>query len=73
MTATSKPIEDDVAFRHSLNRMMATTTGGQKVDFWFCATLGFRKIDRKCTITHEHSSVPFYMDGSFKPAIDVKP
>ena len=42
-------------------------------DLWFRATLGFRKIDRKWTITHEHSSVPFYMDGSFKAAIDLKP
>jgi ketosteroid isomerase-like protein len=42
-------------------------------DLWFRATLGFRKIDGKWTITHEHSSVPFYMDGSFKAAIDLKP
>ena len=43
------------------------------MDLWFRATLGFRKIDGKCAITHEHSSVPFYMDGSFKAAIDLKP
>jgi ketosteroid isomerase-like protein len=53
--------------------LMATTTDGQNVDLWFRATLGFRKIDGKWTITHEHSSVPFYMDGSFKAAIDLKP
>ena len=45
----------------------------QQVDLWFRETLGFRKIDGKWTITHEHSSVPFYMDGSFKAAIDLKP
>ena len=50
-----------------------TTTEGMKVDLWFRETLGFRKIDGKWTITHEHSSVPFYMDGSFKAAIDLKP
>jgi uncharacterized protein (TIGR02246 family) len=64
---------DDVAFCHSLNRMMATTKGGEKVDLWFRETLGFRKIDGKWTITHEHSSVPFYMDGSYKAAINLKP
>ena len=64
---------DDVAFSHSLNRMMTTTTGGAKVDLWFRATLDFRKIDGKWTISIEHSSVPFYMDGSFKAAIDLKP
>ena len=47
---------------------------GRKVDLWFRETLvGFRKIDGRWKITHEHSSVPFYMDGSFKAAIDLKP
>jgi ketosteroid isomerase-like protein len=35
--------------------------------------LGFRKIDGKWAIAHEHSSVPFYMDGSYKAAVDLKP
>jgi ketosteroid isomerase-like protein len=65
-------IGDDVAFCHSLNRMRATTTGEEKVDLWFRESLGFRKIDGKWAITHEHSSVPFYMDGSYK-AVDLKP
>ncbi len=64
---------NDVGFCHSLNRMMATTTKGEKVDLWFRDTLGFRKIDGQWKITHEHSSVPFYMDGSFKAAVDLKP
>jgi ketosteroid isomerase-like protein len=63
---------DDTAFCHSLNRMTARTNGS-KVDLWFRETLGFRKIDGKWTITHEHSSVPFYMDGSYKAAVDLKP
>jgi hypothetical protein len=52
---------------------MATTAQGEKVDLWFRATLGFRKIDGRWKITNEHSSVPFYMDGSFKAAVDLKP
>ena len=64
---------NDVGFCHSLNRMMATTTKGEKVDLWFRETLGFRKIDGQWKITHEHSSVPFYMDGRFKAAVDLKP
>jgi ketosteroid isomerase-like protein len=63
----------DVAFCHSLNRMVATTITGEKVDLWFRETLGFRKIGDKWRITHEHSSVPFYMDGSLKAAVDLKP
>jgi uncharacterized protein (TIGR02246 family) len=64
---------DDVAFCHSLNQMRATTTDGSKVDLWFRQTLGFHKIDGQWKITHEHSSVPFYMDGSYKAAVDLKP
>jgi ketosteroid isomerase-like protein len=64
---------DDVAFCHSLNRMRARTTNGSKVDLWFRQTLGFCKIDGRWRITHEHSSVPFYMDGSYKAAVDLKP
>ena len=64
---------DDVAFCHSLNRMMATTTKGSKVDLWFRQTLCFRKIDGRWRITHEHSSVPFHMDGSYKAAVDLNP
>jgi SnoaL-like domain len=36
-------------------------------------TLSFRKIDGEWKIAHEHASVPFYMDGSFRAAIDLKP
>ena len=61
-----------VGFCHSLGRMIATTTTGPKIDIWFRHTLCFRKIDGRWKITHEHSSVPFYMDGSHKAAVDLK-
>jgi PhnB protein len=37
------------------------------------ATVGLRKIDGKWSIVHEHLSVPFYMDGSYRAAVDLKP
>jgi hypothetical protein len=37
------------------------------------ATIGFAKISGTWKATHEHVSVPFYMDGSNKAAIDLKP
>lgn len=64
---------NDVAFSHSLNRMSGTRTEGEKMDMWFRHTLCFRKIDGKWKITHEHESVPFYMDGSYRAAVDLKP
>jgi ketosteroid isomerase-like protein len=36
-------------------------------------TVCFRKIAGKWKVVHEHVSVPFYMDGSFKAAVDLKP
>jgi ketosteroid isomerase-like protein len=32
-----------------------------------------RKINGKWLITHEHVSVPFYMDGSSRAAVDLTP
>ncbi|MGH8645534.1 MAG: YybH family protein [Gammaproteobacteria bacterium] len=66
-------VGDDVAFCHSLNRISGTKTDGEKSDIWFRHTLGFRKIGGEWKITHEHESVPFYMDGSYKAAVDLKP
>jgi PhnB protein len=64
---------DDVAFAHSLNRLSGTMTDGQKSEVWFRHTLGFRKVGGAWKIAHEHESVPFYMDGSFKAAVDLEP
>ena len=61
-----------VAFCHCLNRMSGTQTMG-KTDVWFRRTMGFRKIDGRWKIVHSHESVPFYMDGSDKAAVDLKP
>jgi|SRR5215469_416402 len=69
----SVTVGDDVAFSHSLNRMSGMQTDGEKSDIWFRHTLGFRKIRGVWKITHEHESVPFYMDGSYKAAVDLKP
>lgn len=64
---------EDTAFCHSLTRLRGTKRDGTKHDIWFRHTLGFRKIDGAWKITHEHESVPFYMDGSYRAAIDLEP
>ncbi len=40
---------------------------------WVRATVCFRKIERAWKVVHEHSSAPFYMDGSLKAAVDLEP
>jgi PhnB protein len=64
---------EDVAFCHSLNRLSGTKTDGEKADVWFRQTLCFRKIRGDWRIAHQHESVPFYMDGSYRAAVDLKP
>lgn len=64
----------DVAFCHSLNRMSAVPVGmAEAFELWFRATLGLRKVDGAWRVTHEHQSTPFYMDGSLRAAVDLKP
>lgn len=80
----SVTVGEDVAFCHGLNRLSATPRGvvrgpdgleyeGERFDLWFRITVGLRKIDGRWQITHEHTSTPFYMDGSFKAATDLRP
>ncbi len=63
---------DDVGFAHSLNRVRATTTGGGKLDMWWRATVGYRKVDGAWTVTHQHASVPFD-PASGQASLDLRP
>jgi ketosteroid isomerase-like protein len=63
----------DVAYCTSVDRMTGTKTDGVRVDLWFRSTLGLRQVDGRWLIAHEHESVPFYMDGSYRASIDLLP
>jgi PhnB protein len=63
----------DVAYCHGLSRLTGSRTDGGDTDVWFRETFCLRKIDGQWIITHMHQSVPFYTDGSFKAAVDLKP
>jgi PhnB protein len=64
---------DDIAFSRSFNRITGKRTDGEDTDVWVRATVCYRRIQGRWIITHEHVSVPFYMDGSFRAAVDLKP
>lgn len=66
-------VGDDIAWSTALNRMRGTKTDGETVDMWFRTTLGFRRTGGGWRIAHDHSSVPFYMDGSYRAATDLTP
>jgi PhnB protein len=63
----------DLAVATSLDRITDARTNGQKTDVWVRATVVYRKAGGRWVITHEHRSVPFYMDGSVKAVVDLKP
>jgi ketosteroid isomerase-like protein len=63
----------EVAFCHSLNHISGQRVAGERTDIWIRETLGLCKINGRWLITHEHESVPFYMDGSNRAAVDLRP
>lgn len=63
---------DDVAFAYGLSHVSATKAGGGQLDMWWRTTVGFRKLDGKWAVTHEHNSVPFDVKSG-KASLDLKP
>jgi uncharacterized protein (TIGR02246 family) len=63
----------DLAYTAALNRMAGTKRDGEAVDLWFRTTMVFARPDGRWRIVHDHSSVPFHMDGSFRAALDLEP
>ena len=66
-------ISGDIAFAHGLSRMSGTKRDGERPDLWSRITFCFRKVNGEWKIAHMHDSVPFYMDGSTRAAIDLNP
>ena len=62
----------DAAFCHGLHRVAGTTRTGQAIDMWWRATQGFRRIDGRWLLVHEHSSIPFDMKTG-KVSLDLRP
>jgi ketosteroid isomerase-like protein len=67
-------ISGDFAFCHGFSRMTGTPkAAGRQVSFWMRATVCLLRDRGVWRIVHEHTSVPFYMDGSLRPAFDLEP
>ncbi|MDP2010216.1 MAG: nuclear transport factor 2 family protein [Phenylobacterium sp.] len=67
-------LSGDLAVCHGLQMIRATTLqGGDHAEWWQRSTICLRRLDGVWKIIHEHSSVPFHMDGSFRAAIDLQP
>jgi ketosteroid isomerase-like protein len=66
-------VSHTLAVARSLDHMTGRKTDGENVDVWTRSTVVLRKEEGAWKVMHVHSSVPFYMDGSLKAAVDLKP
>jgi ketosteroid isomerase-like protein len=67
-------VSGETAFCHGYMRMAGNKIGvDHPVSFWMRETLCLERIRNRWTIVHEHTSVPFYMDDTLRPAFDLKP
>lgn len=64
---------DTVAFCTGFVRIGGTKMDGEKTQVWARQTVGLQKLGGAWKIVHDHVSVPFYMDGSLRAAVDLKP
>jgi ketosteroid isomerase-like protein len=66
-------VDGDLGLCHGLQYVRARTPQGEGAAWWSRVTLAFARMADAWRITHEHNSVPFYMDGSYRAAIDLDP
>jgi PhnB protein len=67
-------VSGDFAFCHGYVQMSGSPkAAGRQVSFWMRSTVCLHRAASGWKIVHEHTSVPFYMDGSLRPAFDLKP
>jgi ketosteroid isomerase-like protein len=66
-------ISGDIAYAQGYTRMSGTKVSGQALSFWLRDTICLNRVNGAWRIAHLHSSVPFYMDGSLRPAFDLQP
>jgi len=66
-------VSGDLGVWYGHIRVEATTKGGEQAVWWERGTIVFCRTAEGWKIAQEHMSVPFYMDGSLRAAIDLTP
>jgi ketosteroid isomerase-like protein len=65
-------IDGGLALCHGLVHT-ATSRGGEPAAWWARMTTALARTDDAWLVIHDHVSVPFYMDGSDRAALDLEP
>ena len=63
---------DHVAFAYSLNKMYDPPPEG-RFELWHRATYCLVRSGGRWLLAHDHTSVPFHMDGTYAAATDLQP
>ena len=64
-------VQGDLAVGHGFAHISTRTKSGEEAAWWMRLTVCLTRQNGQWKITHEHTSVPFYMDGSYRAAIDL--
>jgi ketosteroid isomerase-like protein len=67
-------VSGDIAFCYGYMRLAGNKKGvDYPISFWMRETLCLQRDGEGWRLVHEHASVPFYMDGTNRPAFDLQP
>jgi uncharacterized protein (TIGR02246 family) len=67
-------VAGDTAFAHGYMGMAGKKKeSDHPIAFWMRETLCLKRQGEQWKIVHEHTSVPFYMDETLRPAFDLQP
>jgi ketosteroid isomerase-like protein len=66
-------VDGNLALCHGLLHTRVRTRSGEQEAWWSRLTIALARAPAGWQIIHEHSSVPFHMDGSLRAAIDLEP
>lgn len=66
-------VNGDLAVGYGLVHVSTRTKSGEAAAWWMRLTACLARQGGEWKITHEHTSVPFFMDGSYRAAIDLSP
>ena len=66
-------VEGDLALVWGFLWLGGRKREGGRSELWFRITWALRRTGAGWSIVHEHQSVPFYMDGSMRAAVDLAP